>query len=173
MEGRHDGVGIRGKARVAKLERMPACERGEVLREIAFRRHLGAIDQHGDHRNVALQRRGDLDAHIVVRVVEPPLALAVGGGQPMRADDCEQCIALRDLRIELLDEIEPGLDGVDIDEERAAGKFACEMIVEPAGNAGRVVSPVIDEDAGHGGAELVDSRSETLPSIHRSAAAPP
>jgi hypothetical protein len=138
---------------VAKLERVAPRKRGEVLGEVGLGRHLGAVDEDGDHRDVALQRRGDFDPHIVVRVVEPPLALAVGGGQPVRADDCKQRVALGDLAIELLDEVEPRLDGVDIDEERAAREFAREMIVKPPRDARRVVSPVIDEDAGHSGAE--------------------
>ncbi len=149
---------------MAKLERVPAGERGEILGQIGFRRHGRAIDQHGDHRDVALQRRGDLDPHIVVRVVEPPLPLAVCGGQPMRADDGEHRVALGDLRVELLDEIEPWLDGIDIDEELAAREAAREMIVKPPGDAGRVVSPVIDENAGHGGAvrSIADVNSRPL-----------
>src|ERR1700674_5214846 len=134
---------------MAKLERVPAGQALEVLRQLGFDRHVGAIDEHRDYRNVALERRGDLDADVIPVALEPLSALLVLRLEPMRSDQRQQHVALRDLGIELLDKIEARLDGVDIDEEVAAREALGEMIVEPARYARCVVSPVVDEDAGH------------------------
>jgi hypothetical protein len=53
------------------------------------------------------------------------------------------------LGIELLDEIEVRLDGVDVDEEVAAREAPGEMIVEPGRLRQVLLAPVVDEDAGH------------------------
>ncbi len=137
--------------RMAELQRVPARQRGKVVGQVGLGRHFGAIDQNRDHRDVALERRGNLDAHVIVRVVEPALALAVGGGQPMRTDDGKQRVALGDLRVELLDEVEPRLDRIDVDEDFAVREAAREVVVKPAGDAGRIISAVVDKDAGHAG----------------------
>ena len=75
----------------------------------------------------------------------------------MGADDGEQHVALRDLRVELLDEVESGLDGIDIDEDLAMREAAREVVVESSRHAGGVVSPIIDEDAGHAGRSIADA----------------
>ena len=52
------------------------------------------------------------------------MAGVVLGIQPMVADDGDDDIALRDLGIELLHEVQAGLHGVDVHEQPAAGKRA-------------------------------------------------
>jgi hypothetical protein len=109
---------------------------------------------------------GQLDAHIVLGAVEPVRAGFVLGVEPMRADHGEQNAALRDLVVELLGEIHTGLHGIDVHEKIVTGEFCRQIIEQAPGNAGRVVTTVIDKDARHGAiigesyvlAEPTDSR---------------
>jgi hypothetical protein len=41
----------------------------EVLGQLISRGHLGAIQQDGDHRDVVLKGRPDLDSHKIARVI--------------------------------------------------------------------------------------------------------
>ena len=65
-----------------------ACRKTLQVRRQIFRLwNPGAIEQNGDHRDVALQRGRDLDTDEIVLVIETPLALSIAGIEPMAADD--------------------------------------------------------------------------------------
>jgi hypothetical protein len=67
------------------MTRTPAV--GQVGRQLVGARHLGAMDEHWHHWDVALQRRRGLEPHEVVRIVEPAASRGVGGVDPAFADD--------------------------------------------------------------------------------------
>jgi len=76
----------------------------------------------GNHRDVALERRGELDAHIVF-VVSSRRLRHCRGDSPARADDGEQHVAGRDLNVELLAK-SMRFHGIDIHEQLLARVFA-------------------------------------------------
>jgi hypothetical protein len=104
----------------------------------------------GDHGNIAFERRGKLDAYVIMVAVEAAPAILILGIQPMLADDGEHDVTLRDLRVELLDEVHAGLHGVDIHEDAAAREIRRQVIEQAPGNTRRIFTAIIDEDPRHG-----------------------
>ena len=68
--------------------------------------NLSPIEQNWDHRNAALWRRTDFNAHKVARIIDTTIALFVGDVEPSGSDHCEQNIATRDLSPQPLDEVD-------------------------------------------------------------------
>ena len=56
---------------IAQLKGIKPCELLKLGGQLLLPKRPGVIDQHRNHPHTALQRRLDLEAHIVVRVVEP------------------------------------------------------------------------------------------------------
>ena len=77
-------------------------------------------------------------------------AIVVLGVEPMRANHGEHYVALRNLDVELLDEVHTGLHGIDIHEQVAAREVNCEVIEQPPRDARRVVATVVDENPRNG-----------------------
>ncbi len=134
---------------MAQFECVAAGQGFQIVRQAVFGRHDGAVDQHRDHRDVALQRRSEFDAYGIPVVVEPPVSSLIVRFDPVRPDHGKKHVALRNLCIELLGEIEAGLHGIDIHEQLVAGIFRREIIEQAPGNALRVVTTVIDKDTRH------------------------
>jgi hypothetical protein len=63
-----------------------------------------------------------------MRAVEPTLAFVIMGVEPIRADDGQHHVALRDLDVELFDEVEPGLHCVDVHEDGVSAKRPAKVI---------------------------------------------
>jgi hypothetical protein len=52
-------------------------ERLQGVRQLVRSRKTGAIDCYRDYTDIAAKRRRDLDAHKIIRIVEPPMAILV------------------------------------------------------------------------------------------------
>jgi hypothetical protein len=90
--------------------------------------------------------------------------LGVGDSHPDRADDGEQNVAPSDLLAEMLGEIHPGRDIVDVDEDVAFGivDIIFHRIVKATNSMFAVVSTVADEDfSGHCVAPTADEIANT------------
>jgi len=74
---------------MAQFERLPPRQALQVLGQIILGRHLGAVDEYGDDRNIPPKRRRDLDANIVLVAVQLTATLIVFQSQPMRPDQGE------------------------------------------------------------------------------------
>jgi hypothetical protein len=70
-----------------------------------------------------------------MRAFEPALAFIIMGVEPIRADDGQHHIALRDLDVELFDEVEPGLHRVDVHEDGVRSKRPAEVIGQSPGQS--------------------------------------
>ena len=138
-------------APIGELEGVAPAQRQQRLRQLLARREPGAVDEHGDDLDaVARQRALDLQAHPVVGLVDPPLALAVARVEPAGADDGEHDVALVDEARDVLAEVRAGRD-LDVAEDVLVAVAAREVALQAPGVAARVVAPVADEDAlGHG-----------------------
>ena len=67
------GVGI--ESGVRNLDGLPARELLQAVGQVRGLRHRGAVDEHGNDRNAALERRLDLDANEIVGILESAAVL--------------------------------------------------------------------------------------------------
>ena len=128
-----DGFGVGIETRIAQLQGVPARQRFEIVRQRFLRRQDGAVDQNRYHRDVAGERGGEFDTYVVVRAVEPALAFVIVGVEPIGADDGQHHVALRDLDVELFDEVEPRLHGVDVHEHGVRAKGPAQVVGQAPG----------------------------------------
>src|SRR5262245_35466270 len=109
-------------------------------------RHLGAIQQDRDDRNVALKGRTDFDSHKIVRVIQAAVAIFITRIEPVGSDHREQHVTLGDLLAEHLDKVDPQSDGVDIHEQEVAAELPFQPIMHSASVARAIVAAIADED---------------------------
>ena len=67
-----------------ELDAVAECQVLEVGRQVLDARHLGLVHEHRDHRDVARERAGGLEADEVVRVVDAAPALRIGDGETVQ-----------------------------------------------------------------------------------------
>jgi hypothetical protein len=72
------------------------CQRSQRLGEVLILRHIRALDEHRNHRNVALKCCANLDMYVVIRIVNPTTGRLHGRHlafplcfEPLVADDCK------------------------------------------------------------------------------------
>ena len=100
-------------------------------------------------------------ADVVVDVVEPTVAGAVGHGQPAGTDHDEGGVGTVERIVHGVGETLPGTDGDDVLEDAARAEAGVEGVAQTARPRRRVVAPVAQEDShlahspngGHGVAE--------------------
>ena len=140
---------IRFPAGMGQLDRIAECEIGQIGRQLVGRWHACTLHQHRDHRNAALQRRGDLEPDEILGVVDPPHAIAVAGRQPLAPDQCEQDVALGNLGVDHLPEVDAGLDRDDVHEHRVVAEARPQPLEQTPGMPLGVLAPVTDENRTH------------------------
>ena len=120
------------------------------------RRHIGhrdVPDEDGNHGNVELQGRRDLDPYQVFGIVQPPLAflgpIHIPGIQPTVSYDRQENITLADGLTEPFDEIGSWRNTFHVDKDRLLTKPLLQLFMELLGHESAVVAPVRDEDFGH------------------------
>ena len=111
--------------------------------------HLGAFHQHRHDTDAAGEGRSGFDSHEIGGIVEPAPTFAVGS-EPVLADENDQDFTRDKRALDGLDKIDAGLDPLHVHEYAIGAKVGGEPIVEPAGIAGSVVTPVAYEYAVHG-----------------------
>ena len=84
----------------------------------------------------------------LVRRFDARAAVAIDDCQPPLADDHDDRLAIRQGRVEDGGKVPTRLDALDVDEHALRAEVGHEVIVESSGVAGRVVSPIADEDPG-------------------------
>ena len=122
----------------------------QSFRQLVLARHRGLADQERHHANAPSQGRSDLDADIVVRVVEPSAALlraaGVSGVEPVVADHRQENVALVDGAGNALAKIPAEGHVVNVQED---GEVPLESVVQPPCDVGGVITAVGDEKLGH------------------------
>ncbi len=81
-----EAVGVAVEIRVRERERLAVGEVGERARKLVGGERLRVPHPHRQDRDLATERRLELDPHPVVGVVEPARAVRARGGQPAIAD---------------------------------------------------------------------------------------
>ena len=108
-----------------------------------------ALDQRGDNPNIAGKRRRDFQPDEVLWVIEPPPSRVISDRQPLLANQCDQGIARAHSLLNNLDEVEAGLNRVDVHKDIVPPKMLAEPIIEPSSPSPTIVPPVADEDPCH------------------------
>jgi hypothetical protein len=108
------------------------------------------VDQDRDHPFALPERRFYFDAHEIIGVVEPATSTFVFGVEPSLSDHRQERVATRHLRIQNVNEILPGGNIVDVDEQ-LLGRKGLLQAAEKRMREARLVTPsIIDENlAGH------------------------
>ena len=90
-----------------------------TLRQILAPWHGRAVDEEGNDANVALERRLDLDADEIVRIVDATPAVFVGARNPSLSDDSDEGVALADALGQNIEEIDAWRNIVDVKKRRS------------------------------------------------------
>ena len=155
LDRRNQASGVGTEGLVPDEQCVAAGQKGQALRQILPARHDRALDQDRDDPHAAGQGGLDFQPDDVVGIVEPPGAALIGGGQPVRADDCQQHPAGRDRAEDFLGEVHARLDRVDIDEDLALAETIGQPVSQSASEVAAFLPTVADKNAttlsyGHG-----------------------
>ena len=130
--------------------RITTRERPQRFRQLIGARHLCLANQHWDHALVLRQRAFNLDPDKVARVVQPPAAATIARVDPVPANHRNEHVALRDLIVQNADEVEPGLDAVDVYKQLLGREGLLQAREQRLRRSGIVASTIVDENlAGH------------------------
>ena len=99
---------------MGNLDRLPTAQLLQAVRQVFTPWHCRAVDKDGNDANSALKRRLDLDPHEIIRIVETTPVVLAGAGIPIVPDDGDERVAYTELLGEYVEEIETGLDIVDV-----------------------------------------------------------
>jgi hypothetical protein len=108
-----------------------------------------------DNSDAAFEGGRNLDADVVVRIVDTPAAggsVSICGIEPAISDDCEQDARLIQRFANPATEVVAIANGVNVKKEPVAPEPAFEMIEYSAGDVGGVLAAVREKDPGHGAA---------------------
>jgi hypothetical protein len=119
-------------------------------RESGLGRHDRPAHQHRNHAHAALERGRDLEPHEIVRIVEAALAGRILRIEPPRPDQREQHRTGTDRLADRVDEVRTGFDGFDVTPDLIAREGLLQVVGETTRMPTAVVTPIAQEDAGHG-----------------------
>ena len=101
---------------VAYLHGIAFSKRRHVIGKVAYFWYMSAINKYWNDGDVSFERGDYLGPYVIVRLVQPTIALLVLGVKPVRTDSANENVADRKLVAEVLYEINPSRDVVYIDE---------------------------------------------------------
>jgi hypothetical protein len=122
-------AGIELEAGRTKLQRLPAHQLDEAVRQLIGMRHLRAIHQDGDHPDVARQGSFDLQPNEIIGVVKTTPPMLIIDGQPLVTDERQQDVTGADRSGDYLNKVIAQLDRVDILEDLPAAESICQAVV--------------------------------------------
>ena len=108
--------------------------------------NFSALQQNGDHGDVALEGGRDLDPHKIVGTIEASSSTFVTRIQPLVPDHREQHAAFGHLLMQGVDEIGPERNPVNVHKQEIAAKLASQPIVDASRVARAVVAAIANED---------------------------
>jgi hypothetical protein len=115
-------------AGVGELDAVVVGEALEALGKKVDRGHLRVVDEDGDDRDLAFERRGHFEGDEVVGIFEAALAVGVLDADPGGTHDGEEDAAAGDVVFDGLAKVDPGLDAGDIHEHGVVAEVANEII---------------------------------------------
>ena len=144
-ELRHIGV----PPGVTELRGIAPSQCLQVRRQLLFARHRRPLHQHGNDRDVPPQRGGYFQPNEVLRGVETPSPVLVGGMQPVPADQRQQHVAGADMLIDAAAKVAARLDAGNVDEDAILAETRLQTLEQATGLPLAIIASVTDEDARH------------------------
>jgi hypothetical protein len=121
----------------------------EVIGKGIGLRHGGSLYKHRDNGNVTLQRGSGFEPDEIVGVIEPAMALMIGGVKPSFSYQGKQNSAGRYVLIDDLAEIAPRLNIFNVHEYRGLAELSYQIVEQAASLAFGISSTITDEDRSH------------------------
>jgi len=109
----------------------------------------GTVDQDGNDRPPPLDGGGDLEADVVLGIVDPPAPRRGLRGQPPSADHGQQHVGVVHRGRDGAHEVGAGSDAVDVEEDDVVAERVAEVVSQTPREPGGVVPPVAQKDATH------------------------
>jgi hypothetical protein len=96
------------------VDRLPTAQLLQAVRQVFAPWHRRTVDEDWNDADSPLECRLDLDPYEIIKIVEAPSVVCVGAGIPILPDDRDEHVAYTELLGEYVEEIQAGLDIVDI-----------------------------------------------------------
>lgn len=145
----HQAGDVTLPAAIGKHDGLTARQTGQGRGQIRFAWHQRATDQQGDDLLAGSERRGDLLAYEIGRIVQAPRAVDPGL-QPTRADQHQHRIDAAQLAVDGLLKILARPDIVNIPEYAASAELGLQPIGQAASEPGTVLAAIGQKNAAHG-----------------------
>src|SRR5580658_8239126 len=118
----------------------------QTVRKLVRGGHVRTVNEHRDHRNLALQRRGNLQGHKVVGIFEPALAICIRDPGPIWTDDTEQDAAVGYVFVDCVTKVGAGANTGDIHKDVLVSESAGKVVEKSPRLPLRVVTAITDEN---------------------------
>jgi len=113
-------------------------------------RHARAIDQNGEDRHAAFQGGLHLDANGIGLFIDPA-TLSLAGADPFNADNDDNDVAVLKCLLNVVTEVGPKRDVVDVHEDGCVAEVSGETVPDPARDRVGVRSAIGNDDLRHEG----------------------
>jgi hypothetical protein len=110
------------EVRIAQLQGVAPSQRLKIVRQVCGSGHQCALDERRDHPDVPPQCCGNFMPDEVFWIIYPPLSIGIGERQPLPPDEGDQDIARTHSTLDNLNEVETGLNAINIHEHVVAAK---------------------------------------------------
>jgi hypothetical protein len=127
-------------------DRVPVGQAAQTVGKLRGRGQCRPVDQDGKHHKIGDERRLDLHADRVVRLLQPPSAVFVGSRRPTPADDDEHGVAPGHDPADLVSKVATGVNRVNVHEHVAGVIARAQLRVDGRRRSCAIGAPVAQED---------------------------
>ena len=149
LEGMDQAIRVVIPSSITHLERVVAGQADEFVWQFLGLGENGALHQDRYHENVASQRNRDLLAHQILGVIESTASVGAGRREPFLTYDDDHRLDCADRLVDQPGVIDAWSDRIDVHEHVIAEPVP-KPIVKATCVTRAVLSPIADEDPGHG-----------------------
>ena len=149
LQGRRELSEIGVPPRVTELCGVAPSQCLQVRRQFFLARHRRPLNEHGNDGDVPPQRGGYFQPNEILRGIEAPSPVLVGGVQPVPADQRQQHVAGADMLIDDAAKVAARLDTVNVDEDAILPETRLQALEQAAGLSLAIIASVTNKDARH------------------------
>jgi hypothetical protein len=112
---------------ISQFPSLSAREWGYLIGQLMSLRHGCALNENRDDPDALLEGGGDFDPYEILRVIQPPPALA-GAVQPLLPDDREQNLAGANSLFNGFNKVTAGLNAFEVNENNLRAEMCFQVI---------------------------------------------